>query len=349
MERIKVTASKNYTVTIGEGLLKNLGEYAATVVPVGRAMIVTDDTVASLYGDAAEKSLEAAGFATDTFVIPHGERSKNAANYVALLNYAASKRFSRSDVIVALGGGVPGDLAGFAAATLLRGVHFIQVPTTLLAAVDSSVGGKTAIDLDAGKNLAGAFYQPDAVVCDTKTLDTLPREIFVDGMAEVIKYGAIRDAGLLDMLSCDGCDIGKVIARCVQIKADVVSADEYDTGIRQILNFGHTVAHGIEAASRYEISHGSAVAIGICVFSRAAVKSGMCDASVADELIGIIKKYNLPTVCPFDTETIYDSALSDKKNVGGSITLVIPEKRGYCGLHKFTHERLREIIALGLE
>jgi 3-dehydroquinate synthase len=312
--------------------------------------MVTDDTVEELYGKTVEKSLTGCGFTVKRFIIAHGEQSKNAENYMALLNYAAKERFCRKDLILALGGGVVGDLAGFVAATFLRGMRFVQVPTTLLAMVDSSVGGKTSINLDMGKNLAGAFFQPDAVICDVDALVTLPKEIFVDGLAEVIKYGAIGDAELLDLLGGKGnMDLEMVIARCIRMKAEIVSQDERDLDVRQLLNFGHTVGHGIEAVSDYTISHGHAVAIGMSIFARAAEKSDLCVSEVCREIVDIIKINGLPVNCAFSADELYSAALSDKKNVGGSIVVVLPEKRGLCGLHKVTHYRLRELIALGLE
>lgn len=350
MEIIKVNASKEYNVIIGRGLLEDIGRYTAEVVKVGKAVLVTDDIVGKFYGETVEKALAGCGFEVKRFTIAHGERSKNTANYVALLNYAASERLCRRDMIIALGGGVVGDLAGFAAATFLRGVRFVQAPTTLLAMVDSSVGGKTSIDLDAGKNLAGAFYQPDVVICDVDTLTTLPSEIYIDGMAEVIKYGAIGDVELFDLIGGEGsADIDAVIARCVRMKAEIVSQDEHDTHVRQLLNFGHTVGHGVESLSNYTISHGRAVAIGMSVFARAAAKSGLCASEVCREIVDVIERNKLPVNCAFSSAALYSAALADKKNVGGSIVVVLPEKRGLCRLHKVTHERLHELIALGLE
>lgn len=249
MKKIEVTASRNYTVHIGSGILPELGPLLRAQVPGERVCIVTDDTVQALYGAQAEASLTQAGFAVCTFAFPHGEQSKCAATYLKLLNFLAEQHLTRTDAIVALGGGVPGDLAGFAAATYLRGIAFAQVPTTLLAAVDSSVGGKTAIDLDAGKNLAGAFWQPCLVLCDYDTLQTLPEEIFADGCAEVIKYGVLGDEALFAHLEQYGLafDRERVITRCVEMKRDVVAADEFDNGQRQLLNLGHTLGHAVEA------------------------------------------------------------------------------------------------------
>jgi 3-dehydroquinate synthase len=220
----------------------------------------------------------------------HGEKSKNSVTYINLLNFLAENHITRTDALLALGGGVVGDLTGFAAATFLRGIKFIQCPTTLLAMVDSSVGGKTAIDLECGKNLAGAFYQPSVVICDITTLDTLSEKIFYDGCAEVIKYGVIASEELFEICR-DGFkdNIEEIIYRCVSIKRDIVMEDEFDTGMRQLLNFGHTIGHGIEACSKYYITHGTAVAIGMVLITKAAVKMNMCNEEVLVRLEKLIE------------------------------------------------------------
>ena len=228
-------------------------------------------------------------------------------------------------MLVALGGGVVGDLGGFAAAVYQRGIPFVQMPTTLLAMVDASVGGKTAIDLEAGKNLAGAFHQPSLVICDVECLNTLPPEIFADGMAEVIKYAFIRDRALFDKLQGDAAaDMAETIRLCVEDKRVLVEEDETDKGARQLLNLGHTVGHAIEACSSFTISHGSAVAMGMVIITRAAENMGICQAGTLAALTALLETYHLPTECPFTTEQLYAIALSDKKRAGGSITLVVP-------------------------
>ena len=258
MNTVTVSASKTYDILIGTGLLSTLGQEAAKLGKAKNVCIVSETTVWPLYGKAAQCSLEQAGFNVISFVFPAGEASKNGQTYLELLNYLAENKLTRSDLIVALGGGVVGDLAGFAAASYLRGIRFIQVPTTLLAAVDSSVGGKTAIDLPAGKNLAGAFCQPSLVLCDLDTLNTLSEDIFRDGCAEVIKYGILYDPVLFSHLEEKGLSFDRenVITRCVELKRDVVAEDEFDTGQRMKLNLGHTIGHGVEAKSQFAISHG---------------------------------------------------------------------------------------------
>ena len=251
MNTVTVNASRSYEVKIGPGLLSQLGAEAATVGAKGVAVIISDSNVWSLYGSTAENSLVRAGFSVLSYVFPAGEQQKNAATYLDLLTFLATNRVTRSDCLVALGGGVVGDLTGCAAATYLRGIGYIQVPTTLLAAVDSSVGGKTAIDLEVGKNLVGAFCQPKLVLCDTDTLDTLPQNIFRDGCAEVIKYGILYDPEMFALLLKTGMDFPreKIITRCVELKRDVVAEDEFDTGCRMKLNLGHTIGHSIENAA----------------------------------------------------------------------------------------------------
>lgn len=314
-----------YDIPIGLGLRRRAGELISSIIKPCRVLLLTDDTVEALYADGVTESLTASGFSVVRHVIPHGEASKSAANLIVLLEKMATEHLTRSDILVALGGGVVGDLGGFASAVYQRGIRFVQIPTTLLAMVDASVGGKTAIDLEAGKNLAGAFHQPSLVVCDAECLSTLSPEIFADGMAEVIKYAFISDRSLFDLLQGDAtADMTEVIRLCVEDKRILVEADETDKGARQLLNLGHTVGHAIEACSEFAISHGSAVAMGMVIITRATVKSGICPAETLDALISLLDKYHLPTECPFTTEQLYAVALSDKKRAGGTITLVVP-------------------------
>lgn len=349
MKTVHVTASNEYDVLIGEGLLNALGIYTALVCS-GKICIVSDSNVWPLYGRAAQASLENAGLKTTHFVFPAGEASKNGSTYLELLNFLAEGELTRSDAIVALGGGVVGDLAGFAAATYLRGIRYIQVPTTLLAAVDSSVGGKTAIDLTAGKNLAGAFWQPCLVICDTSCLQTLPEEIYRDGCAEVIKYGVLYDPALLDSLATSGPDFDpeEVIARCVAHKRDVVAQDEYDTGSRMKLNLGHTIGHGIEAQSNFTISHGKAVAAGMAIAARASASLGICSRETAARIVDILVRFDLPVSSVFSAESLYTSSLSDKKRSGGQVRLILPRAIGDCIIHSVPVTQIQSFIEAGL-
>ncbi len=349
MKTVHVNASKEYDVIIGTGLIDRLGEYAASTVGVTRACIVTDSTVDALYAKRAEASLRSSGFDTIKFVIAPGEASKSTQNLVCLLEFLAENRLTRTDIIVALGGGVVGDLAGFAAAVYLRGIRFIQAPTTLLAAVDSSVGGKTAVDLRAGKNLAGAFHQPSLVLCDYATLDTLPPEIFADGCAEVIKYGVINDSAFFNMLKKGiKSNLEEVIAHCVQSKANIVNQDEFDCGCRQLLNLGHTVGHAIEACSDFAISHGSAVAIGMVCVTKIACELGVCKSSELKELSDLLTENGLPTKCTFTAEQLSDIASADKKRSGADISFIIPHGIGNCRSMSVSVGNLCEFISKGL-
>ncbi|MBQ6162884.1 MAG: 3-dehydroquinate synthase [Clostridia bacterium] len=350
MASVRIEASKAYEVIIEKGILERCGEIIRNAAGGDSVCVVTDDTVDALYGERCVASLLSSGYRVEKFVIPHGEQSKNASQFIRLLNFLAQKRFTRTDTVAALGGGVVGDLAGFAASCFTRGMKFVQIPTTLLAAVDSSVGGKTAIDLDAGKNLAGAFYQPEVVICDYLTLDTLPDDIFADGCAEVIKYGVIADAAFFEFLKQPVREnIEKVITRCVELKRDVVAADEFDNGIRFILNYGHTVGHAVEANSDFTISHGKGVAIGMCAEARAAARMGICSADCADAVESLVRSYGLPTRSPYDVRTLTEKALSDKKRRGGTIGVVVPTEIGKCRVEKFPVEKLCDFIGAGIE
>lgn len=349
MKTVTVNASKNYNIYIGDNLFEKTAQLISEVFSSGKLCIVTDDNVDRLYGDKLLSMLEDK-YETVKFVFEHGEKSKNISTYSALLNFLAQERLTRTDAIVAFGGGVVGDLAGFAAATYLRGIKYIQIPTTLLAMVDSSVGGKTAIDLDAGKNLCGAFYQPDIVICDYSLTNTLSEEIFADGCAEIIKYALISDYDLFSHLKEKGRDFDReyVISKCVRIKSDIVAADEFDNGKRQLLNYGHTVGHAIEALSNFGITHGSAVAAGMLVMARTCCEKGICDSLCLNDTLNLIKEFLLPTETDFKSSEIASVIENDKKRKGSSITLVLPEKTGKCILKKFPVDEIAEFIAAGL-
>lgn len=350
MTTVTVRASRPYEVTIGRGLLDTVGRQAAGQWKGRSAAVVSDSTVAPLYLNRVKDSLERAGFRVHSFVFPAGEDQKNGGTYLKLLEFLAARRLTRADGLIALGGGVVGDLAGFAAATFLRGIGFLQLPTTLLAAVDSSVGGKTAIDLTNGKNLAGAFYQPQAVLCDLDTLDTLPAEVFTDGCAEVIKYGMIGDPALLARLETVDfrADPEELVARCVAQKRDLVEQDEFDTGARQLLNLGHTLGHGVEACSGYTVSHGRAVAIGMTLVTRAAVAFGRCPAEVLPRLRRLLERYGLPDATAYSAQALYEKTLSDKKRSGDTISLVVPIAWGASQLVRIPVSELPAWIERGL-
>lgn len=350
MKKVTVCASTTYDIIIDSDILKNCGKYIReSGITSNKAAILTDDTVDKLYSATVENSLISEGFSVVKFVIAHGEDSKSAENFIAFLNFLANNKLTRSDILIALGGGVVGDLCGFCASAYLRGVKFIGIPTTLLSMVDSSVGGKTAINLDAGKNLAGAFYQPNLVLADVKTLNTLPSDIFNDGCAEVIKYGIINDKELYLKLQggINDDNITDIIENCVKNKRDIVNIDEKDNGIRQLLNLGHTVAHAIEKLSDHKISHGSAVAIGTVYISRISHSLGYLNSNELESIINTFKKYSLPTECEYNENELAEISLSDKKRSGDLINLVMPYSIGNSNLYKANACDLLSLYARG--
>ena len=350
MKTITVTASKTYNVLVGKDLLDNAGAVIRKIAGGQAAAIVTDDIVAPLYGKRLSRTLEQNGYRTAHYVFPHGESSKNAEIFLQILNFLAEEKFSRTDIVAALGGGVTGDLAGFAAACYMRGIRFVQIPTTLLAAVDSSAGGKTAINLRAGKNLAGAFYQPDLVLCDVTTLSTLPPEVFRDGTAEVIKHGMIADRALFESLETPiHTHLEEIIACNVKIKRDIIVKDEFEASPRKLLNFGHTVGHAIEVLSEYRISHGKAVAAGMAAETRAAFRLGLCSEKCLRDLLDMLERYGLPVNTSYKAEELARICLSDKKRGGEFITMIFPLETGKCILKEIPVSELEDIIQTALE
>lgn len=351
METVHVKASREYDVVISRGIIDEAGAYAKTVLKSRTVCIVSDDIVYSIYGKRVTESFERAGFKVESFVFPNGEQSKSMETYENLLEHLLSLKLTRSDALIALGGGVVGDLTGFAAATYQRGIPFIQIPTTLLAMVDSSVGGKTAVNLKSGKNQVGAFYQPYIVICDPDTLSTLSKEQFLCGCAEVIKYAVLGSEEFFNQLKDKPVweQLENVIAKCVAMKRDVVAEDEFDTGKRMVLNLGHTVGHAVEACSSFGILHGQGVAIGMAVISRAAVEKGVLFGDDCERIIGILEQYELPTETEYSAESLYSGALADKKSDGGNITIVVPERIGSCRFIKIPKTELLDWISVGLK
>ena len=350
MKTVSIQTAKPYSVFIGPGLFSEVGAEVRKLGGVSKAAVISDSTVWPLYGQAVEDNLASVGMETCRFVFPSGESSKNGLTYLNILNFLAEQHLTRTDLIVALGGGVVGDMAGFAAATYLRGLRFIQLPTTLLAAVDSSVGGKTAIDLPAGKNLAGAFCQPSLVLCDTDALRSLPEEIFRDGCAEVIKYGVLYDPDLFACLLESGLEFDRerVIARCVALKGQVVAEDEFDNGQRMKLNLGHTFGHGIEAASDFSVSHGRAVSTGMAIVARASAALGICGPEVRDSILEILAKFGLPTATHYGADALLPAVLGDKKRFGATVNLIVPEKIGACAIRPTPVTALGAFLEMGL-
>ncbi|MGI5976857.1 MAG: 3-dehydroquinate synthase, partial [Candidatus Limivicinus sp.] len=324
MKTIRISASGEYDVIIAPDLLSSAGERIRAAVPDFRkAAVITDDNVAPLLLSELERSLAGAGIESVRYIFPHGEGSKNGENYLKILSFLASSRLSRGDIVIALGGGVVGDIAGFAAATYLRGIRYVQLPTSLLAMVDSSVGGKTAIDLEEGKNLAGAFCQPELVLCDLDALKTLSPEFFTDGCAEIFKYGVLGDRELFDHLCRRGQNFDReyAVSRSVEMKRGYVSRDEFDRGLRQMLNLGHTVGHAIEKCSGYREGHGRAVAAGLAVIAKACAENGICSRRCAGEIISGLEALGLPTGTGCSAEELMTPMLADKKRSGDKINL----------------------------
>jgi len=351
MKRISVSASNKYDIIIGEDVLKSLGAYTSSVCHGQKAAIISDSNVWPIYGEIVRQSLAAAGIESIQYIFPAGEANKNFSTLSDILEFLAENRLTRTDCIVALGGGVTGDMAGFAAGCYLRGIRCIQMPTTLLSAVDSSVGGKTAIDLKAGKNLAGVFLQPAAVLCDTDCLASLPAEVFADGAAEAIKTGILSDESLFSLFETGHLETApaEVIARCVAYKAGVVERDEKEQNERRLLNLGHTIGHAIEKCSGYSIPHGHAVAAGLAIIARSAEKLGWTEDPIAERICACLAKNGLPVGTEYSAEELASAASADKKRAGSDITLVIPKKIGQCELKKVPVTDLLSIISAGLE
>ncbi len=346
MRKVTVSASESYDIFIGSGVLDRVGEQIAKVFPkTEKVFLLSDDTVFSLYGKKVCDRITEAGYLLSNYVVPHGEASKSTENFVKVLEALAEAGLTKTDLLVALGGGVVGDLGGFAAACYLRGIAFLQLPTTLLSAVDSSVGGKTAINLTAGKNLAGAFHQPGLVLMDTDTLETLPPEVLRDGCGEVIKYAVLRDETLFEALFA-GISYAKseeCIAKCVEYKKYYVEQDEYDTGVRHFLNLGHTVAHAIEKKSGYAVSHGEAVAMGMKNVAEASVRVGKMGEKDLERLSALLAVFGFAD-CPYENEEMIEYMYSDKKTKGKEITLVLPEAIGRCSLYRLPTKELKDFF-----
>ena len=344
MESVRIRTEPAYDALIGAGLLREAGDRSRAVVRGDRVMIVTDETVAPLYLARAEESFRAAGFKTAAFVFPAGEDAKSLATVERALDAADREGLTRVDFFAALGGGVVGDLTGLAAALYLRGVDFVQIPTTLLAMADASVGGKTAVNLKGGKNLCGVFHQPRLVLCDPDTLKTLPPAIYAEGMAEVIKHGALGGGGLLDRLRA-GEDPASLIAENIRIKADIVSRDERESGLRKLLNLGHTFGHGVEKLTGFRIYHGEGVSVGLMIAAFSAERAGLCEKGVYAELREMLLAAHLPVTTPFTAAQVAAAAMNDKKRSGDTLTLVLPVRRGECRLHPIPAAALEGFIA----
>lgn len=345
--KITFQTTPGYDVLVEKGIIHGCGEAVKAVLKLqSQVMIVSETNVFPLYGKMVEDSLKTAGFKVSRFIFDAGEQSKNLRTVGHLYERLSEKGFTRSDSIAALGGGVTGDLAGFAAATFLRGIAYVQIPTSLLAQVDSSVGGKTGVDLPFGKNLVGAFHQPSLVLTDPDVLSSLPRHYRNDGMGEVIKYGCIDDGELFDMLGTDGAqDIGKIIVRCIDSKRRFVEADTRDQSRRMILNFGHTFGHAIEKLQDFKgFAHGEAVAVGMVIAAGIGERLGVTKSGVRVKIETLLRRYDLPVDAPFGAEELIQAAKMDKKSDGEELHLILLTDIGNAVIHKLYKKELQKLM-----
>ncbi|MDD6729094.1 MAG: 3-dehydroquinate synthase [Eubacteriales bacterium] len=349
MKKLTVKVNDSYDILIERGLLDRTGELVKTVLPCKKITLVSDSNVYPIYGEKIKSSLTNEGYEVYTYVFPAGEGSKNTANVIDVVEFMAERGLTREDGVVALGGGVCGDMAGFAAAIYLRGIKFVQIPTTLLSQVDSSVGGKTAVDLPQGKNLCGAFHQPSLVIIDPDVLDTLSRHFFSDGMGEVIKYGCIKSASLFERLEKENAKdfIEDIIYECLDIKRIIVENDEKEHGERALLNFGHTCGHAIEKLWQFEtVSHGEAVGIGMVMIAKAGEENGITEKGTADRITAVLEKNHLKTADTHSVAEIVSAMSADKKRTGSGIKLVMLEKIGDSFVKPVTNDELNKIFGV---
>ncbi len=349
MRKVEVKTGRSYDILIEHNILDKAGEYIRPLTKAIRAVIVSDSNVAPIYSNRVKASLEKNGFETSLFVFEAGEASKRLSTIEKMYTHFYEHDLTRTDIVVALGGGVTGDMAGFAAASYLRGIDFVQIPTSLLAQVDSSVGGKTGVDLPGGKNLVGAFWQPRLVLIDPETLNTLPDVFFTDGLGEVVKYGCIRSRSLFEKLERENARdiIDEVIYECVSIKRDVVQNDERDTGERAILNFGHTFGHALEKLNNYTVlTHGEAVAAGAAILTRISENKGLTEKGTSQCLEALLKKYSLPTDSGFSLAEITAATRGDKKSTGKSINFILLKNIGECYIYKLKIEDFGEFFGI---
>jgi len=347
--------SRSYDIYIGSGLLHQAGSILGGIGLHKKTAIVTDTTVGPYYLDTLKASLQACGFTTHVAVLPDGEQYKTLATIEGLYEQLLDFSLDRACSLIALGGGVIGDMAGFAAATFLRGIRLVQIPTTLLAQVDSSVGGKTGVNLPRGKNMVGAFYQPSAVIIDPFVLLTLPDRELRAGLAEVIKYGVIRDPGLFaflengisDIVGHDAEAVASVIMQCCRIKADIIVQDETETGVRAHLNYGHTIGHAVETLTGYtSFLHGEAVAIGMLTAARVSRRLGFCSENDVGRVESLLRAAGLPLILPpFPADDYVNAMMKDKKKTGSSVNFVLPRRIGEVFLHPISADHIREFLS----
>ena len=346
-----------YQIYVGHNLLKQAGKLIRSSTSGSKILIVTHPNLQKLYGADLLGSLETAGYSVTTALIPSGEHSKSFDSYQKLIDTLAKNRFTREDIVVAFGGGVISDLAGFVAATYMRGCALIHIPTSLLAMIDSSIGGKTAIDLPFGKNLAGAFYNPRAVIVDLELLKSIPTPLLQDSCGELIKYGVLSGSNLFNkiilarnpMQVIDASYRQELIQACVEIKKSIVEVDFKEAGSRKLLNLGHTLGHAIETLSNFELGHGSCVAAGANMMAKACSKLGLCSWKDAEKIAQLTQSYNLPTSTSFTVEELYSAALHDKKSHTDSIDVALIYGIGDVRIERKSFAELKQLIELAKE
>ncbi|CDZ75607.1 3-dehydroquinate synthase [Peptoniphilus sp. ING2-D1G] len=352
MTKVQINTGFSYSVLIEKGLFQKIGPLLKNEIK-GKALVLTDERVGNLYADLILKQLKESEIQGDIYRVKEGEDSKSLCVYGEILEYMAANNYHRNDTLISLGGGVIGDLGGFVAATFQRGMEYIQMPTSLLAAVDSSVGGKTALNLREGKNLVGAFKQPLAVYCDPEVFKSMERERFADGVAESIKYGILFDRDLFNLfkspLTKEDERLEELVEKAVKHKAEVVARDEFEKDERKLLNLGHTIGHSIERASGFKITHGHAVAIGMAVMAKACSKRQILKETERDEILEVLKKNDLPTDTSFSVEVLFEHIYKDKKSDGKNITIVEIEEIGKCRLKKIPLLSFKEYIEEGID
>lgn len=349
MKKLTVNVGKTYEIIIEKGIMQECGAYIKKVSSAKKVCVITDSNVAPLYLDRVVSDLEKEGYEVFSFIFKAGESSKTTAVIVEMVEFLAEKGLTRKDLVVALGGGVCGDMAGFAAAIYLRGIDFVQIPTTLLSQVDSSVGGKTGVDLPQGKNLCGAFHQPVLVLIDPLALHTLSDHYFSDGMGEVIKAGCIKSAQLFEKIENKDVkeNIEEIIFECVDIKRGVVERDEKEQGERALLNFGHTIGHGIEKLHNFSgVSHGEAVGIGMLMISAIGEKAGLTEKGTADRIKAVLEKYNMKTSDNHSAESIIEAMQSDKKRTLNGINFVMLKSIGNSFIYPVENEKINKLFGL---
>lgn len=349
MKTLKVNVGKGYNILIEKGILSSCGKYIKEISKANKVCLISDSNVSAIYGDTVKNQLEENGYKVYSYVFPAGEGSKTTATVISMVEFMAENELTRGDLVVALGGGVTGDMAGFAASIYLRGIEFVQIPTSLLAQVDSSVGGKTAVDLPQGKNLCGAFHQPSLVLIDPNTLDTLTPHFFSDGMAEAIKTGCIKSASLFDKIEKENGReiIEDIIFECVSIKAGVVERDEKEHGERALLNFGHTPGHAIEKLHNFTtISHGEAVGIGMVMITKACEENGLAPKGSADRIAKVLTKYDLMISDSHSMEDIINAMNADKKRTSNSIKFTLLHSIGEAYSQNIMNEDIPSFFGL---